>query len=310
MSSRSWTNLQGPPAGGDRVHHSLDDVVFSTASITIGAFRCPTWHPSFRDSGPIQNDVFVFPRRAVALCHEGDRPFVADPGVVTLYNRGQRYVRSAVSPAGDQCEWFAIDRELLLAEVTLHDPAIRDRPFAPFRFAYGPCEPRTYLAQRRLFQALRAGQAIDPLRVEETGVALLSAVLSTVYQFWGAPRRAPGVSASQLEAAEHVRRLLSERLGDSLRLADLAREVGLSVFHLCRTFRAATGSSLHAYRNQVRLHEALDRLEGGGDLTQMGLDLGYSSHSHFTAAFRELFGAPPSRVRDVLQQSPARRTRG
>src|SRR6185295_14054181 len=129
-----------------------------------------------------------------------------------------------------------------------------------------PCEPRTYLAQRTLFQALRAGEAIDPLHVEETVVALLSAVLSSAYRFWGAPARAPRVGASQLDAAEHVRRLLSERLGDSLRLADLAREVGLSVFHLCRTFKVATGSSLHAYRNQVRLHEALDRLEAGGDL--------------------------------------------
>jgi AraC family transcriptional regulator len=308
MTSRSGTNLQGPSAG-DRTPRSLDDIVFASGSVTIGAFRCPTWHPSFRNSGPIQNDVFVFPRRAVALCHEGDRPFVADPGIVTLYNRGQRYVRSAVSPAGDQCEWFAIDRELLLDAVALHDPAIHDRPFAPFRFTYGPCEPRTYLAQRMLFQALRAGEAIDPLQVEETVVALLSAVLSSAYQFWGTLGQVAAVSASQLEAAQQVRRLLSERLGDPLLLADLAREVGLSVFHLCRTFKAATGSSLHAYRNQARLHEALDRLEGGGDLTQIGLDLGYSSHSHFTAAFCKLFGAPPSRVRDLLQPPPGRRTR-
>jgi AraC-like DNA-binding protein len=306
MSSPSWTNVQDPSA----TPHSLDHVVFATARVTIGAFRCPTGHPSFGNSGAIRNDVFVFPRRAVGLCHEGDRPFVADPGVVTLYNRGQRYLRSAVSPAGDQCEWFAIDRELLLDAVALHDPAIHERPFAPFRFAYGPCAPRTYLAQRKLFQALRAGEAIDPLRVEETVVALLSEVLSSAYRFWGAAGRVPLVRESPMEAVEHVRRLLSERLGDSLRIGDLAREVGLSVFHLCRTFKAATGSSLHAYRNQVRLHEALDRLEGGGDLTQIGLDLGYSSHSHFTAAFRELFGTPPSRVRDVLRQSSGRRPIG
>ena len=292
---------------GEREPRPLDDVVFTSASVTVGAFRCPTWHPSFEDSGAIQNDIFVFPRRGVRLCHEGDRPFLADPGVVTLYNKGQRYSRSAVSPVGDQCEWFAIEHELLVDAVARHDPRIRDRPLSPFRYTYGPCQPGTYLAQRVLFEGLRAGASIDSLCVEETVIDLLSDVLSSVYAFWGAPPREPPVRRRQLEIAEHVRRLLAERLGDPLRLRDIARAVGMSTFHLCRTFRAATGSTLHAYRNQVRLHEALDRLAGGGDLTQIGLDLGYSSHSHFTSAFRGLFGVTPSSARGRLQGSSAAR---
>jgi AraC-like DNA-binding protein len=32
-------------------------------------------------------------------------------------------------------------------------------------------------------------------------------------------------------------------------------------------------------------------------LTEVALDLGYSSHSHFSAAFRALFGVTPSSVR-------------
>ena len=42
--------------------HVVDRVVRRTASVAVGAFRCPRRHPLFADTGPIENDVFVFPR--------------------------------------------------------------------------------------------------------------------------------------------------------------------------------------------------------------------------------------------------------
>jgi AraC-like DNA-binding protein len=48
----------------------------------------------------------------------------------------------------------------------------------------------------------------------------------------------------------------------------------------------------------LRLRLALDRIDDEGcDLTALANELGFSSHSHFTDAFRSLFGAPPSIVR-------------
>ncbi len=79
----------------------LDRIVFESPAVRVGAFRCPVGHPLFRNSGAIQNDIFVFPRRSVWLCYEGESPFLADPSVVTLYNRGQRCSRSPASAAGD-----------------------------------------------------------------------------------------------------------------------------------------------------------------------------------------------------------------
>jgi len=37
--------------------------------------------------------------------------------------------------------------------------------------------------------------------------------------------------------------------------------------------------------------------EGNGDLTGLALELGFSSHSHLTDAFRHAFGVPPSEYR-------------
>lgn len=277
----------------------LDRIVFESPLVRVAAFRCPTGHPAFRDSGPIRNHVFVFPRRSVAIRHDGERPFVADPTVVTLYNRGQIYWRNPVDPAGDECEWFAIEDAVLLGAIRHFDPAVVDRPERPFLHPYAPCGPRAYLAQRALFHRLRLGAPVDPLWAEEEVVDLLSSVLSSTYSFWGdQPRRPPSPSFHR-DQVEHVRGLLSESLGESLPLARIAHAAGLSVFHLCRVFRAATGSTLHAYRNQVRLRSALEHLPDA-DLTRLALDLGYSSHSHFSDAFKSAFGVTPSAARRQL----------
>jgi AraC-like DNA-binding protein len=133
--------------------------------------------------------------------------------------------------------------------------------------------------------------------VEETVLGLLGDVLDSGYRFWGSRTEPQPRSHRPLEIAEAARSVLSERLGEPLRLSGIAAAVGVSTFHLCRAFRAATGETLHAYRNRMRLQAALERLDDGESLTEVALDLGYSSHSHFSAAFRELFGVAPSQVR-------------
>src|SRR5262245_4320956 len=214
----------------------LDQVVFASPLVTVAAFRCAPSHPRFADSGPIQNDIFVFARKSVELCHEGGRPFVADPGVVTLYNRGQRYTRRALSRAGDACEWFAVERDVLRQAVRDFDAEVDARPEQPFRHTHGACNAATYVAQRALFERLRRGDDVEASEVEEAVLALLARVLADVHRSAAALER---VSARQRESAEHAKRLLADRLGEPLRLADLAREVGLSAFQLCRSFRAA-----------------------------------------------------------------------
>lgn len=99
-------------------------------------------------------------------------------------------------------------------------------------------------------------------------------------------------------AVDATKTLLSTRLGATLSLDDVARAVHCSRFHLARLFRRHTGLSIHDYRLRLRLAEALERLsDGGSDLTELALELGYSSHSHFSASFRREFGAAPSQFR-------------
>ena len=279
----------------------IDRIVYETAAVRLGAFRCPATHPSFTDSGPIQDHCFVFPRTPVVIQHRDERPFAADPTLVTLYNKGQEYRRQPISPAGDHCDWYAISDRLLRDALSAYDPRAADEPTRPVRFAFAPIDAGTYLAQREFFARMSQDVVRDPLFFEEAVVGFLDRVLAGAYA--AAPQTSPRAART---IAHDACALIGRRFTEPLTLAAIAAGIDTSLFHLCRSFRCATGTTLHEYRNQLRLRTALQRLEeGDADLSQLALDLGYSSHSHFTACFRRAFGVTPSTARRRFRGSSA-----
>ncbi len=113
------------------------------------------------------------------------------------------------------------------------------------------------------------------------------------------------------ELTEEAKLVLANTFRDSLPLPDIATALAVSIFHLCRVFRKGTGLSLHGYRQQLRLRASLDEIGiPGTDLTELALDLGFSSHSHFTATFRRAFGFPPSYFRGKMNSRLVRELEG
>jgi AraC-like DNA-binding protein/mannose-6-phosphate isomerase-like protein (cupin superfamily) len=78
-------------------------------------------------------------------------------------------------------------------------------------------------------------------------------------------------------------------------LEQWAEGVGASSRTLARLFRKETGMSFGAWRQQVRLVDALGRLATGQKVTAVALDLGYQSPSAFTSMFRRALGRAPTR---------------
>jgi AraC-like DNA-binding protein len=76
-------------------------------------------------------------------------------------------------------------------------------------------------------------------------------------------------------------------------LDDWARLAGMGRRTLTRTFRADTGMSFAAWRQQARLLEALSLLAIGRSVTAVAYDVGYDSPSAFTASFHRTFGLAP-----------------
>lgn len=285
----------------DSPRHHLDVTVFASPLVRIGRWRCPADNPHFLDSGPSSDALFVFPRVSVWIEHEDGAPFVADANTVTYYNKGQRYRRRELSARGDHCEWFAVAPEAIADTLSAHEPAAIDRPQMPFPFRRGPSDPDSYFRQRMVFHHVSTEGKPDRLYVEEAVVSILADVTRLAYHCDATPPRPRPPSRRDGDIVEAARDVIARRFTDNLSLTEIARDVGSSVFHLARMFKTRAGFSLHAYRNQLRLRAALERLRDlDVDLIEIALDLGFSSHSHFTDTFRRNFGQTPSAVRESL----------
>jgi AraC family transcriptional regulator len=282
----------------------VERVVLDTRRVTVGEWRCARGHPLFADSGPIQRHLIAFPRTAVVIRHEGKRPFVADPSVATVYNPGQRYRREPLHPGGDQCDWWGVDAETAAEIAATVDRRIGsgDEQLLPMDRA--PVTGPLYLRQRELLTLLRGG-AIEPLGAEEAVLALFHDTIAA-----GVEDRRGGaaVDSRARDIAHGASSELARSWHEQLTLDVLSQRVGVSAFHLCRVFRAVTGRTLHRQLTSLRLRASLEALAGGGDdLTEVALDHGFSSHSHFTAAFRREYGLTPSAWREAVRARAAPR---
>jgi AraC-like DNA-binding protein len=98
-----------------------------------------------------------------------------------------------------------------------------------------------------------------------------------------------------------VRRALAitaERLADDPRFVDIADEVGLASRSLARRFEQELGMTWRAAVRRLRVLRAIEQLAGTDrSVTQIAMDVGYSSLSAFQAAFRDLTGETPSNYR-------------
>jgi AraC-like DNA-binding protein len=95
---------------------------------------------------------------------------------------------------------------------------------------------------------------------------------------------------------------LRARLASPLSLAELAREAGLSRFHMLRLFKQAYGETPFKRLARLRMEDAQRRLARTQDsVTEIAFAVGYENPAHFASAFRRFFGVSPSRFRRLVQ---------
>jgi AraC family transcriptional regulator len=238
-----------------------------------------------------------------AFCkHVGRRSVTADVNQAIFFSQGSTYRVSHPADCGDRGTVFALSPRVLSDIVRALDPSVDDRPDRPFPFVTGPCDPSIFWRHRELSRMLNAARShpVDSLQTDVTALQLVADVLESAFRRRGQPRgrRRSGTDADHTERAEAARHYLASRLADRITLDDVARAVHASPFHLARVFRQRTGLPVHRYLTRLRLRAAIERLlDGTNDLTTLALELGFSSHSHFTDAFRREFGRAPSEIR-------------
>ena len=159
--------------------------------------------------------------------------------------------------------------------------------------------PRMFFEDATLWGTILKLRGLIETPTSENRLYLESLVTVLVHELAhldrGADRIKPevrgGLAAWQQRA---VTAYIDEHLGEHIPLAALAQLARLSPYHFCRTFKQSFGVSPHRYHTQLRIERAKTLLETHQlSVTEIGMSLGFSDASAFTAAFRKVTGFTP-----------------
>jgi AraC family transcriptional regulator len=230
----------------------------------------------------------VFPYRGVYVRHVGNNQAVGEANQVLFFNAFEGYRISHPVPGGDA------SLTLVITEAMLRELAptafVRDTTILSFRQQRLRIDARTQALLALLRHSLRQNIAA-PLEAETLALTLVQRTLGarTTHE--------PGATLGRQLLVERVKLVLASDLARRWTLAEIAAEVRGSPVYLTQVFQQVEGVPLYRYQLNLRLARALDLLAQYADLTDLSLELGFSSHSHFSAAFREAYGRSPSEFR-------------
>ena len=264
---------------------STPTVVVRDAIQTVGA-------PA-TERAPAAATALVFAYRGVFVRHIGSEIVVAEPNQVLFFNAGQAH-RIAYPLVEGAAHLLLEIEQTLLGEIA---PQKIVRATAPLRFAPARLriDPRAQALVAMLRYSLRE-EIAEPLEAESLALTLAQRALGprTTHQ--------AGASASMQKLVDRVKLALTADLARRWTLADIAAEVGGSPVYLTQAFGQVEGVPLYRYQLRLRLAKALDLMGDCDDLSALGLELGFSSHSHFSAAFKQAYGRTPTEFRQSVLQ--------
>jgi len=272
-----------PPPPELTVTHLLDT---GTVAVRNVGCRGTCRHRSAEECS--SHTHLVFPYRGVYVRHVGHDQTVADANQVLFFNATEGYRVSHPVPGGDASMSLAIS-EPLLRELAPRS-FLRDGARLAFRQQRLRIDARAQALVALLRHSLRQNIA-ETLEAESLALTLVQRALG--------PRttHAAGASIGLQRLVDRVKLVLAGDLARRWTLAEIAAEVRGSPVYLTQVFQQVEGLPLYRYQLRLRLARALDLLAEYDDLTALSLDLGFSSHSHFSAAFREAYGRSPSEFR-------------
>jgi len=94
---------------------------------------------------------------------------------------------------------------------------------------------------------------------------------------------------------ERAKQYLRDRVRENISLTDVAKFVGLSRFHLLRSFAQHVGVAPHGYQVRCRVEMARVMLQKGAAPAEAALYVGFADQSHMTRHFRKILGVTPGK---------------
>jgi AraC family transcriptional regulator len=266
--------------------------LLQSPTITIRDTYCSGGHEHELVEECATTTQLVFPYRGVYVRHLGSDQAVAEANQVMFFNANEGYRVSHPVPGGD-ANLTVVISESLLCELA---PAsyLRDGSDAGATLAFRQQRVRIDARAQALVAMLRHSlrqKIAEPLEAESLTLTLVQRSLGL------RTTHAAGASIGRQRLVDRIKLVLASDVARRWTLTEIASEVRGSPVYLTQVFQQVEGQPLYRYQLRLRLARALDLLGEYDDLTALSLELGFSSHSHFSAAFREAYGRSPSEFR-------------
>lgn len=227
----------------------------------------------------------VFPYRGVFVRHVGRNDAVAEANQLLFFNEAEAYRISHPVDGGDACLDLVVEEAQLLELVPKEQ--LRSGATPAFRRQRRRIDPRAQALVALLRHSLSRNIA-ETLEAETLALTLVRRSLGE------RTSHVAGPSPGRQKLVDRAKLVLSSDLSRRWTLAEIAAEVGVSPVYLTQMFQQVEAMPLYRYHLRLRLARALDLLGRYDNLTTLGMDLGFSSHSHFSSAFRLVYGRTPA----------------
>jgi AraC family transcriptional regulator len=276
--------ISAPPMPDFEINNLLDTSTVTLRDVCcVGACR----GRSAEECASATHLVFTY--RGIYLRHVGNDQAVADANHVLFFNAGEHYQVSHPIEGRDASLSLGLS-DALLRELTPKS-VLNDGGTASFKHQHQRIDARAQALVALLRHNLEQG-SIEPLEAESLALTLVCRSLGprTSHE----PRATHGVR----RLVDRVKVLLASDLSRRWTLAEIAVEIRGSPVYLTQIFQRAEGIPLCRYHLRLRLARALDLIGQYDDLSALAAELGFSSHSHFTSAFRQAYGQSPAAFRE------------
>jgi AraC-like DNA-binding protein len=94
---------------------------------------------------------------------------------------------------------------------------------------------------------------------------------------------------------------------ENITLDLLAKDVGVSKYHLSREFKRTTGKTLFEYVIALRCKMAMQLISKGSSITESAISSGFDNLSYFSRKFNKVFGFLPSKYAKEVKAELKRR---
>ncbi|WP_281541946.1 AraC family transcriptional regulator [Maribacter aestuarii] len=104
------------------------------------------------------------------------------------------------------------------------------------------------------------------------------------------------VDEDNVKRIRKAKEIIIANMAEPPSLPELSKEIGLSLKRLKEGFKQIYGDSVYSFLFDYKMDYARRLLESGQyNVSEIGLKIGYSTSSHFIAAFRKKYGTTPKK---------------